>query len=242
MARTLAAEYEDLFANLRMAGVEPSAALQRLQELLGERGVDVERVRARLETQLKSESARIVTDLLQHGPQEFKDRIESFGLPAQEVFGQRIQGIRELYLDDAVRRIQGEEDDLKAAFLKKLTEWAENGGELDVSDLISQMQETSVHRARFFARDQFSKFNRSVTVASYQSAEVKYYEWLTSNDVRVRDSHKARNHKMYTLEELLADPEYHSYNCRCSYVPHWNLTAEQEERRIPMSMIIGGAA
>jgi hypothetical protein len=52
-----------------------------------------------------------------------------------------------------------------------------------------------------------------VCIASYQSAEAKYYEWLTSNDARVRDSHRERNHRIYTHAELLADPEWHSYNC-----------------------------
>jgi SPP1 gp7 family putative phage head morphogenesis protein len=153
-------------------------------------------------------------------------------LPSQEVFGQRIRYIRELYLDDAVKRMQGEEDDLKRTFLARLTLWAEGESkEMDITDLVEKVRETADGRARFFARDQFSKFNRSVCIASYQSADAKYYEWLTSNDARVRESHRERNHRIYTHDELLADPEWHSYNCRCGFAPLWNLTAEQEERR-----------
>ena len=174
MARTLAAEYKELFDDLGIRSSEgPYAVLNRLQELIGERGVDAQRLRARLNAQFVSETRRIVSDLVDNGPFALKNRLMSLSLPAQEVFGQRIQYIRELYLDDAVKRISGEEDDLKRAFLAKLSHWAEHGGELDVAEVTSQMQDTAVNRARFFARDQFSKFNRSVTGASYQSAEVK---------------------------------------------------------------------
>ena len=231
MSRTLAAEYKELFEDLGIHATQgPYAVLHRLQELVGERGIDAERLRARLNAQLVSETRRIISDLVEHGSSTLKDRLMS--LPSQEVFGQRIRYIRELYLDDAVKRMQGEEDDLKRTFLARLTLWAEGESkEMDITDLVQKVRETADGRARFFARDQFSKFNRSVCVASYQQADASYVEWLTSNDARVRDSHRERNHRIYTIPELLADPEYHSYNCRCSYAPLWNLTAEQEERR-----------
>jgi SPP1 gp7 family putative phage head morphogenesis protein len=233
MARTLAAEYDKLFKALHISAAQgPYAVLNRLQELVGERGVDAQRLRQRLNTQLVSETRRIISDLVDNGSAELKMRLGSLSLPSQEVFGQRIGYLRELYLDDAVKRIQGEEDDLKAAFLSRLTAWAEGEEkEIDVSDIVEKMRETAGNRARFFARDQFSKFNRSVMVASYQEAEADYVEWLTSNDQRVRDTHRERNHKIYTIPELLADPEYKSYGCRCGYAPLWHLTAEQERRR-----------
>jgi SPP1 gp7 family putative phage head morphogenesis protein len=231
MSRTLAAEYKELFEDLGIHATQgPYAVLHRLQELVGERGIDAERLRVRLNAQLVSETRRIISDLVEHGSPTLKDRLMS--LPSQEVFGQRIRYIRELYLDDAVKRMQGEEDDLKRTFLARLTLWAEGESkEMDITDLVQKVRETADGRARFFARDQFSKFNRSVCVASYQQADASYVEWLTSNDARVRDSHRERNHRIYTIHELLADPEYHSYNCRCNYAPLWNLTAEQEERR-----------
>jgi SPP1 gp7 family putative phage head morphogenesis protein len=232
MARTLAAEYEKLFKDLGLHAQQgPYAVLHRLQELVGERGVDAARLRQRLNAQLVSETRRIISDLVDNGKPALREKLVSLSLPAQEVFGERIRLIRELYLDDAVKRIQGEEDDLKASFLEKLTTWAETGGELDVADVVGRMQETAVHRARFFARDQFSKFNRSVMVASYEEAGAEYLEWLTSNDVRVRETHRERNHRIYTQAELLADPEYHSYNCRCGFAPLWNLTDAQKKRR-----------
>jgi SPP1 gp7 family putative phage head morphogenesis protein len=157
-----------------------------------------------------AEAKRNIGDLIGRGG-PVAERL--MALPAQEVFSQKMRYLRELYLDDAVERWQGEEDDLKKAFLGKLTDWAQTGGELDVAELVDRMEETSARRAKFFARDQFAKFNRSVTLAGYQQADVQYFEWLTSNDGRVRETHRERNHRIYTMQELLADPEYNSYNC-----------------------------
>ena len=215
MARTLAAEYEKLFNDLDIHAQQgPYAVLHRLQDLIGERGVDAARLRARLNAQLVSETRRIISDLVDNGKPVLREKLMSMSLPSQEVFGQRIRYIRELYLDDAVMRIQGEEDDLKAGFLSRLVAWAEGESKtIDVADIVEKMRETAGNRARFFARDQFSKFNRSVMIASYESAEAKFYEWLTSNDVRVRETHRERNHRIYTHEELLEDPEWKSYNC-----------------------------
>jgi SPP1 gp7 family putative phage head morphogenesis protein len=154
-------------------------------------------------------------------------------LPSQEVFGQRIRYIRELYLDDAVKRMQGEEDDLKRTFLARLTLWAEGESkEMDITDLVEKVRETADGRARFFARDQFSKFNRSVCIASYQSAEAPWVEWLTSNDSRVRETHKERNHKIFSIQGLIADPEYKSFNCRCGYAPLWHLDTSQRSKLV----------
>ena len=235
MARTLAAEYEALFKKLRIkATISPYAVLHQLQDLMGERGVDVERLRTRLNAQFVGETRRALTDLLENGPEELRFALQgrSFAIPAREAFGQRLSMIRELYLDDAVARIEGEEDLLKRSFLKKLTTWAEKGGELDVQGLVERMRTTANGRARFFARDQFSRFNRSVMVASYEQAEAPYIEWITSNDVRVRESHRERNNRIYTPDQLKADPEWKAYNCRCGFAPLWTLTKSQENRRV----------
>jgi SPP1 gp7 family putative phage head morphogenesis protein len=234
MSRTLAAEYERLFDALGKSATQgPSAVLHRLQDLIGERGVDVERLRSRLNAQLIGETRRVIADLVENGDDALRARLGSLSLPAQEVFGERIHQIRELYLDDAVKRMQGEEDHLKRSFLARLTLWAEGETpDLDVADLVKQMRETSVQRARFFARDQFARFNRSVMVASYQEADAPYVEWLTSNDQRVRESHRERNHKVFTMAGLIADPEWKSYGCRCGFAPLWNLTADQKRRLV----------
>jgi SPP1 gp7 family putative phage head morphogenesis protein len=233
MARTLADEYRGLFDDLRAsARGGPWEVLRRLRELMGERGVDAGRLRTRLNAQLVQETERVIRDIIGNGGERLAREIGSLSIPALEAFGSRLAGIRELYLDDAVARIDGEQDELKRTFLERLEAWATKGGELDVADIVEKMKKASDGRAKFFARDQFSRFNRSVAVASYRQAGAGYVEWLTSNDVRVRPEHKARNHRIYTQAELERDPEWKSYNCRCGFVPLWDLTPAQEKRRV----------
>ena len=251
MYRTLAEEYRGLFDDLRAsARGGPWDLLARLRELIGKRGVDVGRLRERLNAQFVGETERVIRDILANGGDRLAREIGSLSIPALEAFGSRIAGIRELYLDDAVARIEGEEDELKRAFLDRLNDWATRGYDLDVSDLVERMKEAADGRAKFFARDQFSRFNRSVAVASYRQAGAEYVEWLNSSDVRVRpahgvksgpgsylgmplNDHRVRNHKIYTQSELERDPEWHSYGCRCGFVPLWEpLTDAQRRRRV----------
>ena len=234
MARTLAAEYKALFDALgSSASRGPAAVFQRLQDLIGERGVDAARLRSRLNAQLIDETRRVISDLVENGSDALKEKLGSLSLPAQEVFGERIQKIRELYLDDAVLRMQGEEDELKRRFLARLSLWAEGESpDMDVADIIAKTKEIADGRARFFARDQFSRFNRSVMVASYQESDAPYVEWLTSNDQRVRETHRERNYKIFTMAGLIADPEWKSYGCRCGFAPLWHLTADQKRRLV----------
>ena len=214
MARTLAEEYRSLFDDLRAsARGGPWEILRRLRELVGRKDVDVGRLRQRLNRQFVAETERVIRDLLADGGERLARELGSFSIPAMEAFGSRLAGIRDLYLDDAAARIDGEQDELKRTFLERLEAWATTGGELDVADIVERMKEAADGRAKFFARDQFSRFNRSVAVASYREAGAEFAEWLTSNDTRVRPEHKARNHRIYTQAELEADPEWKSYNC-----------------------------
>jgi SPP1 gp7 family putative phage head morphogenesis protein len=233
VARALASEYDVLFRDLRISGKQgPIAVMHKLQELIGERGVDVERLRARLNAQLVGETKSIVEALLDDPRFRMMFSKNTLGIPAAEAFAGKIDGIRELYLDDAVARIEGEQDDLKRTFLERLRDWAEGEKpEIDVGDIIERMKDTADGRAQFFARDQFSRFNRSVAVASYQQAEADYVEWITSNDIRVRDTHRERNHRIFTTSELLADPEWKAYNCRCGFAPVWGPLTDAQQRR-----------
>ena len=236
MARTLAEEYRGLFDDLRASARNgPWAVLARLRELVGQRGVDVGRLRERLNRQFVGETERVIRDLVANAGDRLAREIGSLSIPALEAFGSRLAGIRELYLDDAVARIEGEEDELKRTFLERLDDWATRGYDLDVSDIVERMKQAADGRAKFFARDQFSRFNRSVAVASYRQAGAEYVEWLNSSDGRVRpahgakpgpgeylgmplNDHRVRNHKIYTQAELERDPEWKSYNCRCGFV------------------------
>ena len=228
---------------------DPRSIMHALMDLMGERGPDVERLRNRLNAQLVAAERSFFQDMMGDADRETARLLISMSLPKRAVFNDRIVGLRGLYLDQAVERIEGEQDDLKKRFLQHLIDWAEGKTDrLYVTRLLDEMKETSARRARFFARDQFSRFNRALLVTTYEQAGADFYEWLTVGDNRVRPvpgtkpapgsymglplgNHRVRNHKIYTLRGLLDDPEYKSFNDRCGYAPIYGPLTEAQKRR-----------
>jgi hypothetical protein len=270
LARTIAIEYQEMFDGLIEAATTVAKRLdltvqrtdkgtvivrdapadniiQALSDLIGEKGPIIERIRRRLNIQLVEEQKLFLKDLLDDADPKTIQRLKSMSIPSAEVFAGRLEDMRELYLNDAVKRIIGESDLLKKSFLSKLTAWAEGETKtLQVTDVVQEMRQTSARRARFFARDQFSRFNRSLMVASYTQANADYIEVITAGDSRVRPmagvkmpeeaSHRAWNHKIFTRQGLLADPRYsgkYSHLCRCGFVPVYApLTNSQRTRLV----------
>lgn len=162
-----------------------------------------------------------------------KDKIAmkiDFALKRDDVFGKRIDRLRELYLKNAIQRIAEEQDALKKAFLVHYVGFI-TGEETDFKsfdDIVDKMKQTGVRESKFFARDQFSKFNKALTIASYEEADVSYVRWMTVKDFRVRGrpggaypnakpSHWALHGKVFRMDQL--PDEMHDYNCRCGLVP-----------------------
>lgn len=214
-----------------VADADPMALIRRLADLIGRRGVKASEARVRLNAQLVAAERGWFRRFSKVGDTRTKERIFGFTLPSAQIFQDRIGELRELYLNQAVERALGEQDDLKASFLLRLSDWAEGRAEkLDVDGLVQQMQETSARRAKFFARDQYSRFERSLALASIRHAEAPYVEVLTANDARVRPTHREWNHSVFTPDALLSDPRWDDYNCRCAFVARWELTAQQQGR------------
>ncbi len=195
------------------------------------REVDPRILRLQMNAQMVAGERAFFRRFMDRTDPQIRVTLRTFSVDKDEVFAQNIQGLRELYLDEAVERIQGEQDDLKADFLLKLLKWVSGEDEeLDVADLVEEMRETAGNKARFFARDQFSRFERSLTVASYEAAEAPYIEVFTANDARVRPTHQQWQHKIFTPSGLTADFRWSDHNCRCGFVPRWELTKEMEGR------------
>jgi uncharacterized protein with gpF-like domain len=233
-----------------VADADVSGVIGLLADLIGVRGADARQMRETLNRRLVGAEGAWLSRAMGLGGR-VGATFAAMDLPSALVFRGRIERMRELYLDEAVARVAGEQDDLKAQFLAKMGDWIEGRTEkLDVGGLVAEMQETSARRAKFFARDQYSRMERDLAVASYEEAQADYVEWLTSNDARVRPvpgakarpgdyhglplgNHRARNHRIYTVEALLADPEWKAYNCRCGFVPRYEpLTADQRRRLV----------
>jgi SPP1 gp7 family putative phage head morphogenesis protein len=256
MAQSVQVEYEELFKGLLSVIAEaaidadltvkrkegetivvndaaPDEIIRRLRELLGGRLPDVGRLRERLNAMLVGAQRSFLEDIIEDADRRTIRGIRDMSLPAREVFQARLHDLRELYLDSAVERINGESDWLKKSFLQKLVAFAEGETDtLNVTNLLEEMRRTSANRARFFARDQISRFNRSLMISTYRQAEAPYVEWLTCADERVRPEHVKRNHKIYTPAGLIADPEWQSYNCRCGFAPVYGKLGADQLRRL----------
>lgn len=139
-----------------------------------------------------------------------------------DVFENRIKDIKENYLDNAIKRIDGEKDDLKKSFLEKLTDWAEGRSEsLDISEELKEMKKTAVSRSRFFARDQFGKLNKAMLVASFKEAGVTKVKLRAVKDGATRSSHRAWDGDVYEINKIPKD-WWEAYNCRCGASPVWS--------------------
>ena len=216
---------------------EPKALMRALAGLIGKKGAEARALRIRLNAQLVQAERAWLARFLETGDPQAKRILLSLSVDKDRAFADKMIGLRRLYLDDAVKRIMGEQDDLKARFLLKLVDWAEGKTEqLDIGAVVAELRESSARNAAFFARDQFSRFERSLTLASFEAAEAPYVEVFNSNDIKVRPSHRNApvgwGRRIFTREAIVEDPRWNDYNCRCGFVPRFELTAEQKRRLV----------
>lgn len=178
----------------------------------------VNTLRSRFEAQFYEGQKQFFNSFFSDADTKTQQIFTSFSLDKQAVFNQHIEELRTLYIDNALQRIEGETNELKKAFLKKLTDYALGKTDtLDIQKIVDEMGKTSVHVAKFFARDQMSRFNKALTLSSFTAAGVKTVRWMTVGDQRVRPSHKKLHRQVFPIQEL--PKEVDDYNCRCGLVP-----------------------
>lgn len=92
----------------------------------------------------------------------------------------------------------------------------------DVAKEIKAQFGVSDRRAAFIARDQIAKFNGDLTKLRQTNAGITKYQWSTSGDERVRDSHADNDGKIFPWSDPPApatgDPGF-EFNCRCVALP-----------------------
>ena len=188
---------------------------------------DKEKLEKRLRQLLSASEDHFFENFLDDADDRVKIRVE-FALDKDQVFQQRIDFLMNDYLGKSLERIKGEEDELKNAFLRGLTEYAlgKTPDLESIRDVMAEMKETAVNRARFFARDQFARLNKSLTLASFDAADVKRMQWIPVGDGRTRETHKTKSIKKKYGSDIfpLDSPpeEMRDYNCRCAFVPVWS--------------------
>jgi SPP1 gp7 family putative phage head morphogenesis protein len=179
---------------------------------------DKEKLAEQLETQIDKAQLSFFDSFLDDAPDRVSLAVQ-FALDKDEVFQSRLDGLMEKFLKNSLERVEREENFLKSAFLMDLNDYI-LGKSKDLSSLktvIEAMKETSVREARFFARDQFARLNKAMTITSLEQAGARKVEWMSVHDGRTRPSHKALDGKIFDITAI--PKEANDYNCRCGLAP-----------------------
>lgn len=96
---------------------------------------------------------------------------------------------------------------------------------------IEHAGEVTKTRAKIIARDQTSKMNGAFNQARQQSLGIDRYEWQTSGDERVRDTHDANDGKIFRWDDPPAETGHPGEDilCRCTAIPIVDLDEIEKE-------------
>lgn len=208
-------ENEKLIGRINLNTVANTLEHQWLEEDTPE---ETEYFVSKVDETLKQEQTDFLKHLLDDADGQTARILQTFTIDKQKFFNDNMDAIRKLYLDNSIARIQGEEVLLKRKILQTIVDYATGkSATLNLTDLVKEGYESSDHLSRLFARDQMQRFNKACTLSTFRSAGVTKVKWVTCGDVRVRQSHKDLNGKIFDVMNL--PPEVDDYNCRCGLVP-----------------------
>jgi SPP1 gp7 family putative phage head morphogenesis protein len=108
------------------------------------------------------------------------------------------------------------------------THWAEGMRWESLTDRIQEIGDITETRAAFIARDQTAKMNSSFNQVRQTDLGIEQYEWSTSEDERVRDSHADLDGEVFSWDNppIVDDEPVNpgmACNCRCVALPHLDL-------------------
>lgn len=167
---------------------------------------------------LMQDQADFLEKLMKDADKKTYQILATFSIDKQQVFNDNMEQLRKLYLDNSLERISWEQDYIKRAMLRRITAYVTGQDtKLRLDDLTKLAYARGDHMARLFARDQMARFNKALTIATFQNGDVTKVKWITSHDARVRDTHKALDGQVFDIDKL--PPEVDDYNCRCGLVP-----------------------
>jgi SPP1 gp7 family putative phage head morphogenesis protein len=136
-----------------------------------------------------------------------------------------IAALLEQWRTENVRLIKSIAEDLLGEVQEIVTEAVTRGTRVEtLAKQIQRRFEVSRSRARLIARDQVAKANSQLTKIRHEAAGVSRYRWSSSQDERVRDSHRRLNRTVHAWNDppLVDGRRVHpgeDYQCRCVAIP-----------------------
>ena len=153
------------------------------------------------------------TQISDRGARSRKDANDDLDALKELWVGENLDLIRSID-DETMRRI-------RQALAARITGSVNHAGL--AKDLIAEIQaitEKGKSRAELIARDQLGKLHGQINRRKQESLGIDEYEWETSHDERVRDSHRALQGKVFSWSK--PPPEGHPgypIRCRCIALP-----------------------
>ena len=153
------------------------------------------------------------TQISDRGARSRKDANDDLDALKELWVGENLDLIRSID-DETMRRI-------RQALAARITDSVNHAGL--AKDLIAEIQaitEKGKSRAELIARDQLGKLHGQINRRKQESLGIDEYEWETSHDERVRDSHRALQGKVFSWNK--PPPEGHPgypIRCRCIALP-----------------------
>lgn len=218
MGEKMRKEQEETASRANMGSVANSLEHEWFEEDQEELARLDEQFTGDIERIFKKEQKNYLERLLDDADGKTKRILQSFTIDKKKFFDDNMDEVRHLYVQNSLERIDWEQEDIKRAILKRITDYAMNRtDELKLDDLTKDAFNRGEHLARLFARDQMARFNKACTLATFRSAGVTKVQWLTANDGRVRKTHRMLNKRIFDVDNL--PEEINDYNCRCGLVP-----------------------
>lgn len=218
MGEKMRKEQEETASRANMGSVANSLEHEWFEEDQEELARLDEQFTGDIERIFKKEQKNYLERLLDDADGKTKRILQSFTIDKKKFFDDNMDEVRRLYVQNSLERIDWEQEDIKRAILKRITDYAMNRtDELKLDDLTKDAFNRGEHLARLFARDQMARFNKACTLATFRSAGVTKVQWLTANDGRVRKTHRLLNKRIFDVDNL--PKEINDYNCRCGLVP-----------------------
>ena len=141
---------------MKMSSIGASLKERWLQEADMNDEIDDEEENAlveALETFFKKDQEKMLETLKKDASEKHNVRV-TFSLDKQKIFDENMAGLRKRYIDNSIKRIRGEQNDIKKAFLRRLVDYATGKTEtLEIGDVMRQIVEIGDGMARMFARD-----------------------------------------------------------------------------------------